>query len=415
MMNENLLAPPKIKPRTFAWIYGGMAVVAVLILIGMCVAEVRTVGETVRGAVVIVFLHAVAILAYARFLRLSSTIRSERMPLVHLGIFVFSISASVGTIGVLFWGSVLAGFRETGGMFAMMAGFFIAQCGWNRRVGETKHCPQCEYEFGPADEAVAPTRCPECGTNWLGKLKKGRRVRSRKLMAFGVVFGLSTLILLNPIFYLARLAPHMPTPALFASLYASPNSGFSAWDELANRPLDQDWAAVMARKVLSVRQRRTYWMPGAGKWFEAMIAGNQLPPELVDRYYRESFVAEINAPSRVKAGDSFAVTLRVKHAAINGGNQMGIMFAGYAINDAEPQAAHGNQTIWILGLKKDVRPSSLVAPDAPEFQLRAVFWLVHQPSFIDDPKWQDDGTPTRPTAAVWFERHELVKTIKVVR
>jgi len=421
-MNENLLAPPRVSPRVFAGINGGIALLAVIILSVMTIVGARTPMELLRGSAVILILHTASTLAYFRFVRLASRTRAERLPLIHGCIFASSMTAYMGTIGLLFYGSVIAGFREQGGMIAMMAGFFLAQCGWTRRVGDTKHCPQCEYEFGHADETDAPIRCPECGTGWLGRLKKGRRVRSRKLIVIGIVGGFLTMILLNPIFYFPALAPRLATPVLFVGLYAAPRSGFSAWGELITRPLDPHWAQIMAEKVLALRQERNWTDSGWSEWFEAMIATNQIPASLVDRYYRESFCADLVVPTHVKPGESFSAMLRVTRAAGGFRNQMGVMFSGYVINDAIPLAGRCTQTLWrhdlspgVFTSKRDVLGASLIAPSEGTFQVRAVFWVVHQPSFMDELRWQEDGTPTTPKAALWFERRELVKTISVVR
>jgi hypothetical protein len=41
-----------------------------------------------------------------------------------------------------------------------------------------------------------------------------------------------------------------------------------------------------------------------------------------------------------------------------------------------------------------------------------VYWVVHQPTF-NDLAWQADGTPARPSAALWFERVEVEKRVRV--
>ncbi|MBC7771535.1 MAG: hypothetical protein H7210_03465 [Pyrinomonadaceae bacterium] len=419
-MNEKLLAPPTLKPRTYALICGGLAAAATLILLVTYLTDFRSASEATRDLLAILILYGVAALAYHRMIRLSATIRPERMPLIHWANSFFMMLAIFGTFGMLIYGSVLGGIREQSWMLAMMAGFSLVQFGWGRRVGESRHCPRCEYEFGFTDDADAPIRCPECGTGWLGRLKKGRHIRSRKLMIFGVVFACSALFVLNPVFYLPWLAPRIVTPILFAGLYVAPKGGYTAWGELINRPLDHDWTLVLARKVLSLRREKTWSDGGASEWFEAMMANNQIPADLTDRYYRESLEAHIHAPTRVKPGSSFTVSLRVTHARGGSRDQMGIMFAGYSIDAAPPTVGRSAATLWrhhfspgVMARKKDVLQASLMAPDATEFQLRAVFWLVHQPSFMDELSWRDDGTPAQPKTALWFERRELVKTIHV--
>jgi hypothetical protein len=242
-------------------------------------------------------------------------------------------------------------------------------------------------------------------------------------MVFGVIFTVTTLILIHPIFYFDRLAPHMATPILFSGLYLSPNSGYIAWDELAARPLDPRWTEVMAKRVLEIRKGNNWANSVPSEWFENMMTSNQVSKELAERYYRESFAANLNVPSKVKPGAAFTVTLRVTHAAGSGHSYaIGLMFAGYSIDDADPSTGRELATFWrhefsprALSRSKDVLSASLVAPDKPEFQVRAVFWLVHKPSYMEELQWQDDGTPARPATAFWFERREVVKTVRVER
>lgn len=421
-MNHKLLAPPKFRPRTFAIIHACIAGLAIVMLGALSLSGVRGASELWKGSLVIVALHTVATAAYARVIAASARIPSERMPLVHWVVFFINMLACFGTFGVLFFGSAVRGVREQSAMIAMMSGFMLVQCGWGRRVGESRHCPGCEYEFGFTDENDAPIRCPECGTGWLGRLKKGRRVRSVRLMVFGAVSGVVAAVVCNPIFYLAAVSPRLATPALFAALFASPGSGYTAWTELATRPLEPAWTTVMARKVLSVRRESNWNDGGASEWFEAMVATGQIPAELVERFYNESFVADLKGPSRVKAGEAFTVSLSVRHAVGGFRNQLGVLFAGYAVDDAPPLAGRSFKTLWkhdlapmVLTSSRDVLPVSMVAPDVQEFRVRAVFWVVYQPSFTDELGWQSDGTPVAPKAALWMERRELVKTIRVIR
>ncbi len=45
------------------------------------------------------------------------------------------------------------------------------------RVGESLHCPNCDYELGVEPEE-APIRCPECGAAWLGRWVNGELRKS---------------------------------------------------------------------------------------------------------------------------------------------------------------------------------------------------------------------------------------------
>src|SRR5436190_937521 len=112
--------------------------------------------------------------------------RPERLPLVHAAIPALIMVALLGgpsqMLGDSMLGQALAGLWW---QLPFMFGLTLAAAGIARRAGDSLHCPGCEYEFTFA-EAEAPVRCPECGTGWLGRLKKGRRVKSMRLAAAGV-------------------------------------------------------------------------------------------------------------------------------------------------------------------------------------------------------------------------------------
>ena len=332
--------------------------------------------------------------------------------------------ASVLLLAVFFGGGIimLSGtpFSETFSViwFILPFSFGINLAGhsFTRRVGHSLHCPGCEYEFAFADDPHPPVRCPECGSGWLGLLRKGRKIRSVPLMALGAAIAIIGGLLLSPFLWLPSAAPYLPTPVLYAALYAAPRPAYSAWDELALRPLHQQAINTMVRRVLTDRATQTMPSPST-QWFATMMKAGKISPEVQERFFREGWLAELHAPALVKVGETFTVNLRVRHVANDMGDQPVIYFAGYAIDDAE-LVGRQPQSLWAFKLRpqmfsifQDVLPQELTLSKAGPARVRAVYWLLYQPSFWEYLAWQPDGTPTRPAAATWFKRIEQEITV----
>lgn len=418
-MTRDLLAPPKISPRRYT-------VLVVLLTASILVlAAVLSWGEsrtTFSWGVRVLACAAVAatqILAYRKLVARSRGCAPERMPLIHAMAVLLTYA---GCFGVAY----LAGSDTFVGRAILqnwwqglaMFGFMLGSGGIARRVGDSLHCPACEYQFAFANPDDAPIRCPECGFAWLGMLRRGRRVASARLIAVGAAIVFLSVVVAQPIFYMRWLAPRLPTPLLYASLYVEPKTWFSAWDELAARPLDAPSVRAMARRVLSLRASNQYDNAPI-RWFEAMAAAGKIPAAELDRYYRESIVAELLIPTRVRSGASFAAKLRVRRVAPTASQQIGVFFGGYRIADSGP-VGRQDQTVWAFRLRPDVFSphrdelgSDLTAGPRGTARVRAEFWVVYLPSFNEALRWNPDGTPARPPQALWFERITLERDIIV--
>ena len=238
------------------------------------------------------------------------------------------------------------------------------------------------------------------------------------MIAIGVAVAGTAVIVFNPIFYMGFLAPHLPTPLLFASFYAMPTNIYTAWDELATRPLSPAWTRVMGARVLRLRETDPF-NSSPSRWFEAMMAAGRMPPDLEERFYREGFVARLRVPERVKVGEPFTAQLRVTHVANGSGVYFGVMFGGYAIGDDAPHAGRRYATLWdyeirpdVFAAHRDVLEQALQADHPGAIRVRAVLWVVYQSSLREELQWQADGTPLRPGTAKWFERIELEGTVR---
>lgn len=302
---------------------------------------------------------------------------------------------------------------------AWLFGFALAGFGWTRRVGDSQHCPKCEYECGIPDIAQVPIYCPECGTMWLGVMKRGRRVRSRRYVVAGVVIVVGGFVLGNPVFYMGRLAPHLPTPVLLGALYLGADGLDSAWDELSTRTLGEQATRAMGEHVLSVREIARY-QRGPSKWFEGVMATGGMPPELVERFYGEGFGAGVLVPARVKAGEPFAASLRVTHAAWGASTQMAVLFAGYRIGDGGEPRGRERKAMWAHQFRldrwtgrDDALQQTLSVDQRGPVEVVATYWVVYAPSFQDELVWLPDGSPAPWKRALWMRRFESRQTITV--
>lgn len=426
-MRQDLLAPPVIKPPVLRRVAVGVCVVAAVI--GVAIGWFT--GDSLWGwAGIGVRLGMVVCLAAAwvRVMlwlgRVGAACRTERLGFVHavnsvMGLLFFYLAAIImllgtsGRFGGMFVGQMI---MWVGMMFGAM--LFIG--GLGRRVGESLHCPRCEYEFGFADRDDPPVRCPECGSGWLGLLKKGRKVRSERMMIAGVVIALLGVAVSSPVFYIRRLAPYLPTPVLYAMVYVSPVGNDAAWKEMQVRPLEESWSRRLEQRVLAHRAEWSY-EDGGGRWMESRIAAGSVDDAARARLFREGFQAELVMPASVRAGEEFEVALRVRRAADAGSLHLGVMFEGYSVDMGPFSGRHG-ATLWGYELRPDLfrthkdmcvqRVRAEGVKPGEMLRVQAVCWVMYVPGF-DRSEWQGRGTPTRPPKAVWFERVELEGEVRV--
>lgn len=416
-----LLAAPKLNARKQAKIVVGYSAFVLFVGIVLTAAGMLSVGELLVRSVLVAGFGAALLWVYAWLLRVAGRSPAERMPLVVASAGTFGLLGFFGGAAIMMRGLAL-GDAATGAWWMAPASFgvMLAAAGVVRRVGETMHCPQCEYEFKFAAPEDAPIKCPECGTPWLGRLKKGRRLKSGRLVAAGVAITVFSFLVPNPVFYMGTLAPHLPTWALFAGLYASPKSVYTAWDELALRPLDAASTRMMAQRVIAYRSREQYDSASSG-WFEKMMAAKKVPADLVERYYAEALRAELVVPRRVRAGQEFEVSLRVGHVANGWVEKVGLMFGGYRVGDG-PVIGRQEATLWeyqmrpqVFSRRKDVVVEKLKVDVPGEVRVKATWWIAVEPSFTDELKWTVTGEPRTPAKALWFRKFDEERVVRVER
>ena len=193
---------------------------------------------------------------------------------------------------------------------------------------------------------------------------------------------------------------------------------YSAWDELASRKLNPYWTSVMANRVLALRDGNDH--ETSSRWFEKVATSGAISPLLADRYHAEGFHANLELPQHVKVGEHFSAALRVTHASSGSTEYPGILFAGYYIDANPASVGRLDETQWIFKLSpaflsnyRDCFPQQFAADHKGETRIRVVYWLVYQPSFNDQLKWQPDGSPAPITGAFWIKRFEDTRTIRV--
>ncbi len=302
----------------------------------------------------------------------------------------------------------------------MMIGFMVLGAGYMRRIGDSRHCPNCEYPYTFDSESSTDslTRCPECGTDWLGKLKTGRKKRSLKNVFIGIAIIFFAIVILNPIFYISWLARYLPTPLLYTSSYLTPSIAHNAWDELASRKLSPFWTSLMAKRVIGLREHKP--TETSSRWFEAIASTGAIPQELVDEFHDRGFRADLFLPDHIKANEPFTAALRVSHANFGSTESGGILFAGYYLDDNKTPLGRLDETQWTFKLNpeflkpyRDCFEQPITITKKGDTTIRVVYWLVYQPQLRDQLKWLPDGTPAPIPGVLWSRRYEFSKTIRV--
>jgi hypothetical protein len=398
--------------RTYAMTVGGVSAALIVIGVGMAAFGWRGAKGTAESACFVAATAGAVIWGYWTLHGLARRVRPERLPVIHAVIGAMTYVAVLTNLSLM----VPAFFRlGPWWQIPFMFGLTLAGGGWGRRVGDSMHCPECEYEFNFAEDE-APIRCPECGTPWLGRLKRGRKVRSYRLMGMGVGLAIFGALFMSPVLWLPWLGRSLPTPLLYAALYVSPRSAFMGWEELAKRQLEPRWTRIMAERVLGHREQDA-WDRAPSEWLESVLAAGQAPVDVAERFYRAGFRATLELPRRVKVGETFEPRLRVTLAA-QGKDSPAVMFGGYRIDDGpvvgrakEPAWAHNLQP-GLFSAYRDVFGVACRAERAGEIRVRAVYWVVYQPSYWSV-EWEPDGTPARPGNAAWFEKREVEGVVRV--
>jgi hypothetical protein len=153
----------------------------------------------------------------------------------------------------------------------------LFQMGQRRRVGDRRHCPNCDY---PCDHepGTEPVRCPECGTPWLGRWEVGDWKGRPKLKAAGIAIMVLGLGLMFVQFQFQTGSSWTPTRAL---LWQARNDvgNNSLWNQVAARSLTPEQTASLADSIIEGLPTSGTTIAGGAGWLGDRIAAKDLSPE----------------------------------------------------------------------------------------------------------------------------------------
>lgn len=162
----------------------------------------------------------------------------------------------VGACSVLFSGRPGAALLVLGFGVPCGIGVALIHMGKKRRVGSTRHCPKCDYPCLDAAGTEA-SRCPECGTEWLGKWILGDFVGKPHLRDAGIAVLATGVVILMGLARFNQGTSWTPTRVLlWQARYLTDDAGL--WAEISHRTLTPAQADALAEGCLSrIEQRRT--------------------------------------------------------------------------------------------------------------------------------------------------------------
>lgn len=245
-------------------------------------------------------------------------------------------------------GSWRTAWQQSAGMVVMMTGmgisFGLLAWGWTRRVGTSRHCAACEYEYNFTNEE-APAKCPECGAAWLRTLKVGRRERSPRRVVWGVVCLLLTLGLSFDVVPAVVGSGWLGNGVLKAMATVAPKT-YWVYQELETRKLTTAEADAWAELVLNIRLADHEGESFGVNWLRAGLALGKFSPSVVERCERESVLPRLATVRAGKAGSMVPVMVWSKTRSELVPTRIAIR--GYRVDGGE---ASGAVNRWIPDLE----------------------------------------------------------------
>ncbi len=299
----------------------------------------------------------------------------------------------------------------------------------HRRVGDSLHCPKCDYELGCAPED-APIRCPECGHPWLGSWLKGasRRDPRRALLGAGIiVVGCFPMLLTFTSLGTAAVGV-LPTRGLIAlTAYDAWGHHKAAWSELLSRQLSSDERDALAVNLLDLRLSDGYLYGTPASWLDDAATRRTIPQPLIDRYYTEWFVPRLEAPAVVRRGTTPQVRLFAADHKGGPGLYMYVRVESASVDGQPLDPAKVQNGGWTFSLtfsqnaqSDPVIPRFVVAVDTSvlgEHHLAARLLTCVMPSSMSPPDellYGSNGHAIAPPGAIYFGHADVAATIRVV-
>ncbi|MCC6322630.1 MAG: hypothetical protein IT438_14470 [Phycisphaerales bacterium] len=324
-------------------------------------------------------------------------------------------------------------------MLPVMVGVSLIAAGVGARVGKEQVCAKCDYPFiEPTESDPSPEVCPECGAAWLRpdgtRAGRGKRV---PVLAWAGAAVLTVGVLafawrLQGVFGLAR---HMPTGLLVMQAVNGQGGGFYNWKELETRKLDAAQVRRLATALLDDRRSGLCRRRSEGNsWLDAQMLAGTLPPDLVQRFYEDTFSPRLFAPATARVGVPLTVRLSGAHETIvpalglprlylegfyagdepvprEDGGRVGSMFFPHEITYIRHPEESPDDEYFLKS------PSVTFTPDKPgPVVVRARGYICYGAWGFDrsvKPSIAPDGTMTPPPGSIFARELDVETTVQV--
>lgn len=318
--------------------------------------------------------------------------------------------------------SVVSSLRSFAPMVVFMTGLLLVLNSVSGRRGGSRHCAKCDYERRPESGA----RCPECGADWdqPGGTIHGRRGRTSGRLAVGI--GLIVLFLAGQAVSMVRgpgwFLQSLPTPILIGQIVGTRGFCADEWAELGTRTLTREQELRLARGLLDKRERKSYLSQAGDAWLVAAAQQpGRLPPDLVDRFYREMIGVEGVTPARATAGQPVTLSVRLASRIPLWQNETVYLFIEEIRVDGVPQGTRSEQAVSIWDMaeegfrqRRHTDAALTLTPGKAgplRVQLKLRHWYAPTGQGLVDRA--EDGTPIEPTGTLWSGQVVIDHVLKV--
>lgn len=315
-------------------------------------------------------------------------------------------------------------------MWTIMFGGNLIAIGRGIRQGDEEFCKKCDYQKGPNASDV----CPECGNHWANpfKVEKGRRIRNDSMLYAGVTLCILWAAVLLPMTFSGWYLQFIPDNVLINIMKNDESPSYRFRGEFEKRNFSpQIMADLFAHYLDQRKEHRSFSMEGSS-FIKAEIGGPNIPKELVDRYYRETYELSLHVLPGDDPVGSATVSVRTIQRSFATNVYFYYYFGGYQF-DGNPKAQVRDTKPVLLERKflrmyprirkqptpKPTRLNNTTAKLLPgplpiPSHVRATVWLVAFPSTLPRKttiQWTPSGEPVIPPNAVWHGRVDLETVI----
>lgn len=328
----------------------------------------------------------------------------------------------------------LLGYNAMAGPMQIMltlgtVGASLAYAGSIRRVGNELRCAACGYECRTSGK-----RCTECGNYWLepdGKIR-GHRVVQRGAIAAGIIVMLIGMVGMFPTpFSLDRLGLYLMPDSIRirAVTVGDPWFAEGKLEDLLAGPLSLENELFLATRLLDQRLKEEYLSETAVTWLDGKVLAGGLTDSIRIRFFEEMAEMWLEGPDKVAVGEPFSpgIVVRDRKQLLGSSLTLQVYFAGVSTDGGRTFEGRRNFAggpmsvghVWYRAGQRHVLSEERrlhVSIDAPgEHEIVVRMWLVVVPTNIRSvsAKWNDDGTPDLPKAALWTKEVVLRRTVSV--